>query len=266
MSARGVLLALLLPVGPALAETPDTVWLEELTWEEVRDQIKGGKKAVIIPTGGTEQNGPHMLLGKHNIVVRFAAETLARRLSNTLVAPVLQYVPEGDYNRPGFGDKPGVITCLPPTFVRVLEHAARSFRAHGFTEILLIGDSGGNQQPLKDAATRLNQEWSGTGARAFALTDYYSVGRQNLRAFLLARYGYDDQIIGSHAGISDTSQVLYLHPAGIRPSRLAPGGGSPDSGVSGDPTKASAEIGRMGLEFKIDAAIQQYRALTASEK
>ena len=48
---------------------PDSVFLEDLTWVEVRDAIAAGKTTVIIPTGGTEQNGPRMALGKHNYLV-----------------------------------------------------------------------------------------------------------------------------------------------------------------------------------------------------
>ena len=260
MRKPSLLLLLALVTTRAHAQAPPSAFIEELTWEEVRDLLQSGKTAVIIPTGGTEQNGPHMLIGKHNLVVKTAAEQMARKLGNALVAPVLQYVPEGDYNEPRFGDKPGVITCLPATYTRVLEAAARSYRAHGFTDVLMIGDSGGNQRGLTDAATKLNAEWDKAGARVYALTDYYYKGREHYRAFLLAAFGYDDDVVGSHAGISDTSQVLFVYPAGIRQSKLAPRGGSPDSGVTGDPTKATAEIGRMGIELKVNAGIAQYRA------
>ena len=243
------------------AQTPDTVFLEELTWVEVREMIDNGKTVVIIPTGGTEQNGPHMFLGKHNYIIRYTAEQMARRLGNALVAPVLQYVPEGDYNREGFGEKPGVITNPAPTFTKVLESAARSLQAHGFEDILIIGDSGGNQGGMEAAADNVNADWSGTGSRVFALRDYYAVGRDNYRAWMLAQFGYGPETVGGHAGISDTSQVLAVYPAGIRMEKRAPLGGSPDSGVSGDPTKATADIGRMGLEFKINAGLAQYRQM-----
>lgn len=256
-----ILTAIFLLVATAAAQIPDTVFIEEMTWEEIRDFVKSGKTVAIIPAGGTEQNGPHMVLGKHNYVVRFAADKMARRLGNALVAPVLQFVPEGDYNRPGFGDKPGVITCLPATYAKVLEYAARSLKVHGFTDIIMIGDSGGNQEGITETAAKLNKEWEGTNVRVFPITDYYYRGREDYRAWLLAQFGYDDEMVGSHAGISDTSQVLYVHPQGIRRSKIAPRGGGPDSGVTGDPTKATAEIGRMGIEFKVNAGIRQYRTL-----
>ena len=73
---------------------PNSVFLEDMTWVEVRDAIKAGKTTVIIPTGGTEQNGPHMVLGKHNYLVKYKAGETAKRLGNALVAPVVAYVPK----------------------------------------------------------------------------------------------------------------------------------------------------------------------------
>src|SRR5687768_14267501 len=132
--------------APSLPQ-PDSVFLEELTWIEVRDAITGGKTTVIIPTGGTEQNGPHVVLGKHNFLVKYKAGEIAARLGNALVAPVVAYVPEGDVNPPtGHMRYAGTITTPQDVFVKVLEYAARSFKQHGLLDIVLVGDSGGNQE------------------------------------------------------------------------------------------------------------------------
>ena len=247
--------------APSRLPPPGPPFIETMTWTEVRDAIAGGTRVVIVPTGGTEQNGPHMVLGKHNYIVTYAAWQLAQRLGNALVAPTIQYVPEGDWSRPGFGDKPGVISLPSPAYDRLLDAAARSLKVHGFTDILLIGDSGGNQAGLTAVANALNAEWAGSGVRVYALVDYYQKARLQLRDWLLKTYGWDAQTMGSHAGTTDTSQMLYVHPAGVRTDRLAPGGGGPDSGVNGDPTKASAEIGKVAIEMKVEAALAQYRAL-----
>ena len=236
-------------------------YIEAMTWTEVRDAIAGGKTAVIVPTGGTEQNGPHMVLGKHNYIVTFAAGQLAAQLGNALVAPTIQYVPEGDWAEPRFGEKPGVITLPSPAYDRLLDAAARSLRVHGFTDILLIGDSGGNQDGMVAVADALNREWAGSGVRVHALVDYYQKARVQLRDWLRQTYGWDAATVGSHAGTTDTSQMLYVYPEGIRTDRLAPGGGGPESGVNGDPTKASAEIGKKAIDLKVAAAVAQYRAL-----
>jgi creatinine amidohydrolase/Fe(II)-dependent formamide hydrolase-like protein len=247
-------------MGNAAAQSTGPI-MEQMTWDEVRDAIKAGKTTIIIPIGGTEQNGPHMVLGKHNYIVTFAARQMAEQLGNALVAPTVQYVPEGNYSSANFGRRPGVLSNPSPSYENLLDAAARSLQVHGFTDILLIGDSGGNQNGMTSVATKLNQEWQGKGARVYALTDYYQKGREHLRAWLLEQFGYDNATVGSHAGISDTSQLLHVHPAGIRKDKIAPGGGSPDSGVNGDPTKATAEIGKKSIEFKVNAAIAQYKAL-----
>jgi creatinine amidohydrolase len=245
------------PAGMTPTKAPDTVFIDELTWEENRDAMKAGKTVFIVPTGGTEKNGYHMIMGKHNYIVSHGANLMARRLKNALVAPVIAYVPEGDPDR----QNPGAISLPSPAYDMLLDAAARSLKAHGATEIIFIGDSGGNQPGMRAVAEKLNAEWKDAGTRVFALTDYYEGGREHYRAWMEAAFGYTEDIIGSHAGISDTSQMLHVRAAGIRKDQLKPWGGPKDSGVSGDPMKATAEIGRMGIEFKVNAALAQYRAI-----
>lgn len=245
------------PMGKTPTKAPDTVFIDELTWEETRDALKAGERTVIIPTGGTEKNGYHMVLGKHNYVVTYAANQMARKLTNTLVAPTIQYVPEGDPDRAGAG----VISLPSPAYDRLLDAAARSLKAHGFTDILFVGDSGGNQAGMVNVAKALNEEWQDAGAKVYALTDYYEGGREHYRAWMEAALGYDDTMIGSHAGISDTSQMLFVHPAGVRKDQIKPWGGPQDASVTGDPMKATAEIGKMGIAFKVNAAVNQYKTL-----
>ncbi|MFH1582117.1 MAG: creatininase family protein, partial [Pseudomonadota bacterium] len=153
----------------------ETVFIEEMTWTEVRDAIKAGKTTVIFPTGGTEQNGPHMVLGKHNFIVKYAAQQIAQRLSNALVAPVLAYVPEGGIYPPtGHMRFPGTITLPKKHFMKVTEYAARSFKVNGFKNIVLIGDSGGNQNGLMMVAMALNEEWVDTDIHVHYIPDYYN--------------------------------------------------------------------------------------------
>ena len=245
------------PASKTPTAAPDTVFIDELTWEETRDAMKAGKTTVIIPTGGTEKNGYHMVLGKHNYVITYTANQMARRLKNALVAPTIQYVPEGNPD----SQNPGGISLPSPAYDMLLDAAARSLKAHGFKEILLIGDSGGNQAGLTAVANKLNEEWKGTDTKVYALTDYYEQSRLHYRAWLQAQFGYDEETSGSHAGITDTSQMLFVRPTGIRKDQIKPWGGPADSGVSGDPSKATPEIGKMGIEFKVNAGLNQYKAL-----
>src|SRR6185295_7702206 len=141
------------PAGLSPSQAPDTVFIDEMTWEETRDAMKAGKTVVIVPTGGTEKNGYHMVLGKHNFVVTYTANMMARRLKNALVAPTIQYVPEGDPDR----QNPGAISLPSPAYDMLLDAAARSLKVHGFKDILFIGDSGGNQAGLRAVAEKLNK-------------------------------------------------------------------------------------------------------------
>ena len=236
-----------------------SVFIEELTWVEVRDAIKAGKSTVIFPTGGTEQNGPHMAIGKHNFIVKHNAEEIAKRLGNALVAPVLAYVPEGRIDPPeGHMKFPGTISLPNEVFMKVIEYSARSFRANGFRDIVLIGDSGPNQKGLQAVAAQLNKEWAGSGVRVHYIGDYYSTA-----AFSdwLKKQGLSTADIGTHAGVEDTSELMAIAPEHIRKDKLAPGGDFGMTGVAGNPTRASVAFGKQGLEFRVGAAVAQIQKL-----
>ena len=255
------LLVLLLACGPsALAQQPSTVFLEELTWTELRDLIASGTTTIIVPIGGTEQNGPHMALGKHNVRVKGLSEKIALALGNALVAPVIAYVPEGSVNPPsGHMRFPGTITVPDETFDKVIEYAARSFRLHGFRDIVLLGDSGDYQKDDKIVADRLNREWAGTPVRVHAVAEYYRVVQTDYVRALKSR-GYADDEIGTHAGLADTSLMLAVDPRLVRSDRLGSGDRSgPADGVHGDPRRASAELGQLGVDAIVTQTVAAIR-------
>src|SRR5262245_15920122 len=120
-------LLMLASLPAARAETPSTVFLEELTWTELRDLTASRSVIVIVPVGGTEQNGPHMTLGKHNVRVKLLSEKIARALGNGLVAPVIDYVPEGKLSPPGgHMPFPGTITVPAETRRQLLRLEVRT--------------------------------------------------------------------------------------------------------------------------------------------
>ena len=250
-------------VPPAFAEPPVTVFLEELTWPELRGLVQAGKTTIIVPIGGTEQNGPHMALGKHNARVRALAERIARALGNALVAPVIAYVPEGGL-RPVTGHMrfPGTITVPDEVFQRVLESAARSVRLHGFRDIVFLGDHGSTQAGENAVAARLNREWTTTPVRAHAIEEYYRAATAGFRDVLKAR-GYRPEELGDHAALPDTSLTLALDPGLVRMSALlaepAPGA---VSGVEGDPRRASAELGRLGVDLIVSRTVAAIKEST----
>jgi creatinine amidohydrolase/Fe(II)-dependent formamide hydrolase-like protein len=241
---------ILICAGRAFAQTPDSVLLEELTWTELRDLIGAKSTTIIVPVGGTEQNGPHMTLGKHNARVKVLSEKIARALGNTLVAPVIAYVPEGRLS-PATGHMrfPGTVTIPDETFQKVLEYAARSFKLHGFRDVVFLGDHGGTQADQKTVAGRLNREWAATSARVHSIEEYYRAADVEFPRLLRAR-GYREDEVGSHAGLADTSLMLAVDPRMVRSGHLRPASGPQEaSGVSGDPTRSSAELGRLGVEL-----------------
>lgn len=263
-SLAPLLLLMLTLSSPAVAQPPDTVWLDELTWPEVRDKIKSGTTTAIVATAGTEQNGPHMVLGKHKFIIAAAAEQIARKLGNALIAPIVTYVPEGNL-RPLSGHMrfPGAITLPNEHFMKLLAFTARSLAVHGFTDIVFIGDSGGNQRGMEEVSRRLNKRWATEPARAHFIGDYYA--NNGFRQWL-ALQGETADNIGRHAGISDTSELLAVAPEHIRLNKLAPQGGFDGSGVSGDPTRASVAYGQKGIALKVKAAVKQINVLIRSRE
>ena len=260
--------ALTLAASSASTQAPsvphsDSVFLEELTWMEVRDAIANGKTTVIIPTGGTEQNGPHMALGKHNYLVKYKAGQIAEQLGNALVAPVVAYVPEGDIDPPTSHMRfAGTVTIPQDVFAKVLEFAARSFRQHGFTDIAFIGDSGPNQEGQRLVTEALNQEWAATTARVHHIAAYYP-GRGD--AWVVSQ-GISAADVGTHAGTHDTSSLMYLNPSMLRFDRLGPGKADDGQGHIGDPSKATALFGKSILEMQVEDAVNDIRALRESSR
>lgn len=253
---------------PEESQTPpddvNTVFIEEMTWTEIREAIDNGATTVILATAGTEQNGPHMVMGKHKYIVEAAAERIARTLGNALVAPVVTYVPEGEVDPPsGHMRMAGSITLPNEFFMKLVEYAARSFRVHGFTDIVFIGDSGGNQRGMEAVANELNAEWGeGDATRIHFVGEYYAANSA-FTAWMVDQ-GETEESVGRHAGMSDTSILLHVAPQHIRQDQLAPGGGFEGSGVSGDPSRASAAYGKVGFDMKVEAAVAQARALMAA--
>lgn len=263
-----VLVLLLLVASPVRSQAPslpqpDSVFLEDLTWMEVRDAIAAGKTTMIIPTGGTEQNGPHMALGKHNYLVRFKAGEIAKRLGNALVAPVVAYVFEGEISPPtGHMRYAGTITTPQDVFAKVLEYAARSFKQHGFLDIAFIGDSGGNQAGQKLVAESLSKEWFNTRVRVHHITAYYP-GRGD--AYVESQ-GVSAADVGSHAGTHDTASLLYINPSMLRIDKFAPGKNGDGQGHSGNPAKATALFGKRILEMQIEDGTKQIQELRVSRR
>jgi creatinine amidohydrolase len=255
-----LLAVLLVASSPAVAASPH---LEDMTWTELHARIEAGATTILVPIGGTEQNGPHMVLGKHNTRVRALAAQIAGKLGNAVVAPVLAYVPEGSITPPAAHMRlPGTISISEAAFEAVLESTARSFRQHGFRDVVFLGDHGGYQASEERVAAKLNREWAAQPAcRVHALVDYYRVTQTRYVEALKSR-GFGAEEIGTHAGLADTSLALAIDPALVRADVLArsPKANARD-GVYGDPTRATAELGRVGIELIVETSVARIREL-----
>lgn len=252
----------MLVFGTAAQAAPPSVQLEELTWTEVRAAVRSGTTTIIVPAGGTEQSGPHIALGKHNVRARVLAGRIAAALGDTLVAPVLAYVPEGGVSPPtGHMRFPGTISIPDSVFKNTLEAAGRSLRQAGFVHIVLVGDHGGYQSILKQAAADLNREWAGSGVRAHYIREYYGAADVAYVRALRAK-GLSDVQIGSHGGTADTSLTLAIDPSLVRSDHV-PGDHGPADGTNGDPGPSSAALGQLGVDLVVSqtvAAIRKARA------
>ncbi len=246
------LLAVAMGHAAAASAASTSVYLEELTWTELRDAIAAGTTTVIVPVGGTEQSGPHIVLGKHNVRARVLAGRIAQGLGNALVAPVIAYVPEGSIDPPaGHMRFPGTISVPEGAFEATLEAAARSFRRAGFRDIVLIGDHGGYQKSLAKVADKLDREWAkqASPVRVHAVEAYYRASVPEFAA-LLKKQGLADADIGVHAGAADTALALAVDPQLVRSARLHDGTAlGAAEGVTGDPRRASAALGNAGLDL-----------------
>jgi creatinine amidohydrolase/Fe(II)-dependent formamide hydrolase-like protein len=196
---------------------PNTVWIEEMTWMDVRDSLKAGNTTAIIATGGMEPNGPWLVTGKHNYVLKTNCEAIARKLGNALCAPIVEYVPEGRIDPPsGHMRSAGTISLRQETFEALLTDIAHSLKMHGFKNIILIGDSGGNQNGQKAVADKLTAQFAGAAFVA-TIPGYYTAppGTPNvLRQLGVTKDGMPDDGLHDSPGI--TLNMLLTDPNSVR--------------------------------------------------
>src|SRR4051812_15900765 len=229
------------PDTPRPIAAIDSVFIEDLTWMEIRDLLKAGTDTVIVPTGGVEQNGPYLVTGKHNVVLRGTTEAIARKLGQTLVAPIVPFVPEGDIDPPSLHMLyPGTISVSETTFQALLTDICSSLKAHGFQKIVLIGDSGGNQAGMKAVAATLTSKWNTakgntgksdtaksktSGCQIVFIPEYYSAPAVNkFVTNWLDSQGLQQISEGLHDDFAMEATMLAIDPTSIRmQQRLAAG-------------------------------------------
>lgn len=256
--------SLALAPRPLTAPLPDRLAIADLTWVEVRALVEAGWTTAIVPSGGLEQNGPHLAIGKHDRIVEVTARRIAGALGRTLVTPVVSFVPQGSWDPPtGHMAFPGTIGVAPAVFEGTLEGIARSLKAAGFRLICLVADHGGSLGPQRAVAARLSAEWAGSGIRVLSVDGYAADAEQ--RAWLRSAGDTESQI-GRHGGVQDTAELLAAWPEGVRMERWTERPLlSERTGADGDPARATAERGEALLGLKVGAAVAAIRAAADGE-
>ena len=267
-AARASVVCAALAAGFAHAAAPAVVDIEEMTSPELKARLAAGATTVLVPIGGTEQSGPHIVLGKHNVRAHVLSDAIARRLGNAVVAPVIAYVPEGGITPPQAHMRfTGTISIPTATFESMLEATALSFRQHGFRDVFFLGDHGGYQKSEQRVADKLNREFrDDPNFRVHALLDYYDV-TQTAFVAALRKKGYSDAEIGTHAGLNDTALSLAVDKSLVRADVLARGTDLDRAhGVYGDPRRATAEVGQIGVQQIIDTSVASIQRATAAKR
>ena len=238
--------------APNPLEASDSLWLEELTYIEVRDRIASGYSTAIVATGGIEQNGPYLATGKHNVILRSLCPAIARDLGNALCAPVVAFVPEGSIDPPSRAMRfPGSITVRDETYHALLVDIAESLRVHGFKDIVLIGDSGGNQRGMGEVAEDLNKRWAGTGVTAHFVVEFYTPGWEKTQQYTEEELGvFESESDGHHDDIWVTAMMMVTDPSSVRYHERVKADLASINGVDIAPMEETIELGKKMVAFR----------------
>ena len=245
-----------------------SLWTDELTWMEIRDLIASGYTQVIVPTGGIEQNGPFLSTGKHNVILEAACPAIAKKLGNTLCAPIIKFVPEGSIEPPSGAMRfPGSISLRAETYRMLLDDIASSLKQTGFKNIIFIGDSGGNQTGMEIVAKKLNQRWSGSGVLAHYIPEYYNPGWRETERFTEEVLGVTETSNdGHHDDIWVTAMMMVTDPEQVRFHQRVDAGLASINGVEITPIDKTIELGRKMLEFRAEFTATAIRKAMQSSK
>lgn len=246
-----------LPIG-------DSVKMADLTWLEIRDLIRTGYKTVVVPTGGIEQNGPFVITGKHDKIVEYSAELIAKELGKTLVSPTVSFVPQDDLKTPnGHLLYPGTISISDTTFESLIHEIVKSLKLSGFEQVVLLGDSGGNQAGLKRVAAKHNSESRSDEFRVIHSLKYYEEdkwSREKLKEMGVEQvFEHSSSGVPIHSDYFYEAMLIYLNPEYVRfESRVE----SELAQVNNTPLKPLSETMKIGKELfnhRTNIAIEDIR-------
>jgi len=237
---------------PRPIDAVDNIWIEELTMLEVRDLLREGATTALILTGGIEENGPDLTTGKHNHVLRVMGESIARRLGNALAAPIVTIEP----GNPERASSPGGIRYSQETFQAVLRDMATSLKAQGFTDIFLLGDSGGNRRGMAAAAEQLAEAWKGEDVVIAHIPEYYNYADVEQYQRDVLGVDEDPRLEGLHDDYYITSIIMNDNPEFVRLQQRIDAGKASINGISIVPVEQAIEHGRKLIEFRTDVTVE----------
>src|SRR5262245_4189329 len=252
------------PDAPRPIPARDTVFMEDMTWMEIRDAMRAGKDTAIVATGGIEQNGPYLVADKHNVVLRATTEAIARKFGDALVAPIVPFVPEGDIDPPTEHMKyPSTISVTEDTYRALLAEICACLRTHGFKRIVLIGDSGGNQKGMEAVAADLNTKWSGGNTKIYYIKEYYDYA--GVMRWLETQ-GITQTLEGLHDDFAITAQMVAVDPNSVRAEERIKAGNFRINGVDLAPVEKTAAWGRKIADYRAEVTIEALRRAMGASK
>ena len=257
-------------IEPRPIDAIDSVWLEELTWMEIRDAIEGGMTTALVLTGGVESNGPHLASGKHNYSNKLMGESVARAMGNTLVAPLVTLEPGNPSGAVSIGNTGPMISQA--TYAALLTDMGDSLRGMGFTEVYYLGDSGGNRGGMQTAADNLTTKYSGAPATFHHIPEFYN--HTQVREYLQETLGIPEEMEynassgsdGIHEELSITSIMSVIDPEAIRFDQRVKAGRASINGISLEPLSKTQELGRTLIEFRTKLTVEAIEAVRAGTR
>jgi creatinine amidohydrolase len=256
-------------VAPTIGAGASLVEFEMMTWPEVKSALAAGRTTALVYNGGTEQRGPQNVNGGHTLMGRATVKSIAHKLGNAIAAPVMPFSPNN-----ASADLPGTIGLTPELYAALNEQVVEQLIKTGFRNVVLMGDHGGGQKELGEVARKLDEKHSSQGVRVVFCDEVYAKANGDFDKWLETN-GYPKS---SHAGIPDTSEMLFLGGSygWVRKDLIKSAIGDPvsgpgeraerkvNNGITGDARRSSMELGKRIFEMKVDYAVRQITQLLAA--
>ena len=232
----------------------NSLWIEELTWMEIRDAIREGSTTVLVLTGGVESNGPHLASGKHNYSNKLMGESVANALGGTLIAPLVTLEPGNPSGPVTIGNTGPMVS--QETYIAWLTDMGDSLRGMGFTQVYFLGDSGGNRRGIQAAADALNDRYEGDPTDFHHVPEFYN--HDKVRQYIQETLGIPEEMEyqassgsdGIHEELSITSIMSVIDPTSIRFDQRVEADRASINGISLLPLSETQSLGRMLIGYR----------------